>query len=159
MAERLRAVAREMERIAGDPEEIRKGREALDARWQSALAAQAARRATLHRTKAGEVLLSHNHVILLHALYDRPGGVASSSADWERAAAPYASAFGHRASEFAIRRATRTISEALVERRRRGRCKEAVLTEAGRGVVERTVPAWVRGHGLYEGLRCQRGRA
>lgn len=33
-------------------------------------------------TKSGELLLSHNHLALLHGLLDRPSGIASSYADW-----------------------------------------------------------------------------
>ncbi len=104
------------------------------------------------RTAAGEILLSHNHIALLHGLYDRPGGRVSSRAEWVRAAWPYADRIRPAWTAWGIRGSMITMHVECVKQKRRGRFVEATLTDVGRGIVERKIRARIRGRGAYEGL-------
>jgi hypothetical protein len=100
---------------------------------------------------SGSVLLGYNQLCLLHGLYDRPEGRAESSADLVRAATPYIRLF--RDPRWScIEKATLSLHPAWVAKGRSGRRNTWVLTPRGRAIVERSVPAWLRGMGPYEGL-------
>jgi hypothetical protein len=104
---------------------------------------------------SGSVLLGYNQLCLLHGLYDRPQGRAESSADLVRAATPYVRLFRD-PNWSCIEKATLSLHPAWVEKGRSGRCNTWVLTPRGRAIVERSVPACVRGMGPYEGLAAWR---
>lgn len=100
---------------------------------------------------SGAVLLGYNQLALLNGLYDRPEGRAESSADLVRAAIPYVRLF--RAPNLScLEKALHSLHPAWVERGRSGRRNTWLLTPRGRGIVERTVPAHLRGRGPYWGL-------
>ena len=101
---------------------------------------------------AGDILLSHNHIALLHGLYDRPGGRAGSRAEWVKAAAPYAERMTSGWSSWCLRKSMVTIPTKCVKQEKRGRYMEASLTEVGRAILERNLGARVRGRGAYRGL-------
>ena len=107
---------------------------------------------------SGSVLLGYNQLCLLHGLYDRPQGRAESSADLVRAATPYVRLFRD-PNWSCIEKATLSLHPAWVEKGRSGRCTTWVLTPRGRAIVERSVPAHLRGMGPYEGLAPWRERS
>ena len=107
---------------------------------------------------SGSVLLGFNQLSLLHGLYDRPQGRAESSADLVRAAIPYVRLFRN-ANWSCIEKAALSLHPAWVERGRNGRRNTWVLTPRGRAIVERSVPACLRGKGQYEGLAPWRDRS
>lgn len=104
-------------------------------------------------TAAGEILVSHNHIALLHGLYDRPDGIAPSYAEWVRAGIPHVARFRQYPSVSCLRLATGTVHYLWVKRSRSGRSVQVALTERGRAIVERTLPARIRGWGPYEGIK------
>jgi hypothetical protein len=104
------------------------------------------------RTREGDVLLSHNHLALLHGLYDRPNGQAESRNDWIRAALPYIRQIKEDSSAWRLFAAMPTIHPSWVTERRQGRRVVATLTERGREIVERKLRSRVRGHGPYLGM-------
>lgn len=104
-------------------------------------------------TANGEVLLSHNHIALLHGLYDRPNGQVTSRAEWVRAAAPFIERMKGNWDVWGLRGAMLTVHSRWAAQERRGRFITATLTDRGRAIVEREVPAWIRGRGLYQGLQ------
>ncbi len=111
------------------------------------------REATPERiTIDGEVLLSHNHMALLHGLYDRPNGHVGSRTEWVWAAAPYFERFSHGLPEWPLRKSMKTINPAWIAEARRGRFIETTLTERGRAIVERRIPSRIVGFGSYKGL-------
>ena len=103
-------------------------------------------------TAAGEVLLSHNHIALLHGLYDRPGGRVGSRAEWVRAARPFAERMKDRWDVWGLRGAMITMRPQWVKQEREGSRIASTLTNRGRAIVERTVAARIRGRGPYLGL-------
>jgi hypothetical protein len=109
-------------------------------------------------TRTGEVLLSHNHIALLHGLYDRPSGLAQSSRDFIHAALPYVELFRPGASAGVIHKSLRSLHPAWVTRERVGRCVTWKITAKGRAILERSVPARIKSHGLYQGLAPYRAR-
>ncbi len=104
-------------------------------------------------TRAGEILLSHNHIALLHGLYDRPDGYAESQNEWIRASLPHVERFREHPCRWALYLAIRTLHPSWAIRSRRGNRIEARLAPRGRAILERTLPARIRGRGTYEGLR------
>ena len=107
---------------------------------------------------AGSVLLGHNQLSLLHGLYDRPQGRAESAADMIRAAIPYMRLFRD-PNWSLLEKATHSLHPAWVAKFPNGRRNSWVLTPRGRAIVERTVPAYLRGVGPYEGLAPWRDRS
>ena len=105
-------------------------------------------------TVVGEILISHNHMALLHGLYDRPGGTAASHTEWVRASMPHVARFRRYPSKACLSIATRTIHPCWVTRVRRGRRVEVGLSRRGPAIVERRLPTRIRGWGLYEGMRA-----
>lgn len=105
------------------------------------------------RTRSGEVLLTRNHVALLHGLLDRPDGTALSCRDWVRASMPYLVRLKPCPSESCFARSTRTVHPAWVKRRREGRRLVCSLTDRGRAILDLRVAARIRGQGRYEGLK------
>ena len=103
-------------------------------------------------TKAGEVLVSANHIALLHGLCDRPNGEAESTADLVRAALPYIAFFRHLPSTWTLRAATHTLHPAWATCQRVGGRIAWRISNRGREIVERKVPARIRGVGPYLGL-------
>ena len=103
-------------------------------------------------TADGAVLLTHNHVVLLQALLDRPAATARSYNDWVHAALPYARVRTALPSEWCLRRAMRTVHAAWAARTRTGARIEVALTERGRAILDGQVAAHVRGRGPYRGL-------
>ena len=110
------------------------------------------------RTRAGEVLLSHNHICLLHALYDRPAATAVSTADWMRAALPYTRLFRYRPSIGCLEGSIHSLHNSWVTHKRPDHKHRWTLAPRGLAILERTVPARIRGVGPYEGLRGLRDR-
>jgi hypothetical protein len=106
----------------------------------------------LRVTVDGEVLLSHNHIALLHGLYDRPGGRVEYRAEWVRATAPYISRMRSHWSAWCLRGSMIRIHPQLVTQVREGRRVAATITELGRGIIERKIPARITGRGSYLGL-------
>ncbi len=104
-------------------------------------------------TRAGEILLSHNHIALLHGLYDRPDGRAESQNEWIRASLPHVARFRQHPSGWALYAAIPTLHPGWASRSRVGNRIEVTLTPRGRAILERTLPARIRGRGTYEGLR------
>ena len=107
-------------------------------------------------TKRGEVLVTVNQIILLHALYDRPDCIATSMSDWFRAGRPYA--FQTCTSLYSLKRGIQSIHRAWVVRQKVGGRVVCGLTERGRDIVERRVPVRIRGLGTYVGLPGLRQR-
>jgi hypothetical protein len=105
------------------------------------------------RTKAGEVLLSHNHLCLLHGLYDRPDVTAMTTNDWIGASLPYTRLFRRHASAHCLRASIATIHLDWVETGRYGRRRQWSLTPRGRAILDLEVPTRIRGYGQYAGLR------
>lgn len=103
-------------------------------------------------TKAGEVLLSHNHMALLHGLLDRPDSKAASIADWLRASMPYLARYRGYPSIHVLEKAIQRVHPSWVRRERVGRCIQVTLLPRGRAIIDRVVPARVLGLGRYEGL-------
>jgi hypothetical protein len=110
------------------------------------------------RNKAGEILLSHNHIALLHGLYDRPNGTAPSTADLARAALPYVRVFREYPTTWLLEMAAYSLRPAWVTRQRPRHRHVWTITERGVAILERTVPAHIRGFGRYHGLTGFRGR-
>jgi hypothetical protein len=99
----------------------------------------------------GAVLLGYNQLALLHGLYDRPEGRATSTADLARAAIPYVRVF--RAPDLAcLEKAALSLHPAWVERVRDGYRNTWTLTPRGRAIIERSVPVYLRSRGTYEGF-------
>lgn len=105
---------------------------------------------------AGQVVLGHSQLALLHGLYDRPNGHAISIADWVRAASPYADFFRVERNDDALRQAALRVPPKWVEQRQVGRRISATLLPRGREIRALTIPAYVHGHGEYRGLRALR---
>ena len=103
-------------------------------------------------TARGEILLSHNHIALLHGLYDRPDGRVNSRAEWVRAALPFVERMKASWDAFGLRGSMIRINPAWVAQKLKGRRVTATLTPRGRAIVERRIPAHVRGRGAYNGL-------
>lgn len=108
--------------------------------------------APLRVTTDGEVLLSHNHIALLHGLYDRPGGRVEYRAEWVRATVPYINRMHSGWSVWCLRGSMIRMHPRLVTQVREGRRVAATITEIGRGIVERKIPARITGRGSYLGL-------
>src|SRR5688572_25861064 len=70
--------------------------------------------------KTGRVFLSHNHLALLHGLYDRPDGVAPSTDDWIRASQPYLELFSSNPSDWQLRKSISTLHASWIEHARVG---------------------------------------
>jgi hypothetical protein len=102
--------------------------------------------------KGGCVLLGTTQLALLHGLYDRPNARAESAADWARAALPYSGIFRDDRCLSVLLSSAPRIHPAWVSREHGKHRICWSLTERGRGIVERTVPAWIRGCGPYYGL-------
>lgn len=100
----------------------------------------------------GEVLLSHNHIALLHGLYDRPGGRVEYRAEWVRATVPYIRRMHPGWSVWCLRGSMIRMHPRLVTQVREGRRVAATITDIGRGIVERKIPARITGRGTYLGL-------
>lgn len=102
----------------------------------------------------GSPLLSANHVILLNVLPDLPDNRAPSHNAWLVAAFAYARIAGYTPNEWGLRKSVRTCRPEWVTRTRNGRAISVARTERGRAILERTIPAHVRGIGTYRGLRA-----
>lgn len=100
----------------------------------------------------GDILLSHNHIALLHGLYDRPDGRAASRAEWVRAATPYAERMRPGWSSWGLRGSMITMPSECVKQMKRGTRIESELTDAGRAIIDKNLAARVRGRGGYDGL-------
>src|SRR6476661_1309498 len=107
---------------------------------------------------SGSVLLGFNQLSLLHGLYDRPQGRAESSADLTRAAIPYVRLFRD-PNWWCLSKAVLSLHPEWVEKVRSGRRNTWILKPRGRAIVERGVPAYLRGIGPYEGLAPCRERS
>lgn len=107
----------------------------------------------------GAPLLTHNHVMLLHALLDRPDATVPSYEAWISAAMVYARFTGLHSGDSGLRRAVRTLNATWATRFRIGSRLMVRLTDRGRAILDRTVPAHVRGYGPYRGLQTIHDRA
>ena len=103
-------------------------------------------------TRAGEVLLSHNHIALLHGLMDRPDGIALSVSDWMAASLPYARRYRPYVSAGMLEKSIRTMHPSWIHRHKAGRCIHATLLSRGRAIIDRQVAARIRRYGAYAGL-------
>ena len=106
------------------------------------------------KTRAGEILLSRNHIPLLHGLYDRPNGIAISHRDWVQAALPYARQIN--SPSWGLLRGLHSVHPSWVARQPSGSRIICGLTERGIAILERKLPAYVRYYGPYEGLAAMR---
>src|SRR3954470_23380256 len=86
-------------------------------------------------TKSGEILMTANHICLLHGLCDRPDGEAESTADLARAALPYIAFFRRFPRVWLLREAARTLHHSWVARQRIGRRITWRLTDRGRAIL------------------------
>lgn len=109
--------------------------------------------------KHGAALLSDCQLALLHGLFDRPAGRATSTADLVRAAVPYARLLTVWTGLPRLERAARTLSPAWVARERAGRHMTWQLTDRGRAIEERGAAARLRGRTVYRGLEPIAGGA
>ena len=103
-------------------------------------------------SKSGEVLLSHNHIALLHGLMDRPDAIARSVNDWLLATLPYARRYGRYISLGMLQKSIRTMHPSWIHRQPVGRCIHVILLPRGRAIIDRRVAARIRRHGAYQGL-------
>lgn len=101
---------------------------------------------------SGEVLITRSHLLLLQGLLDRPEGCAESATDWIRASMPYVRRFRPYMSVWCLKKCTVRVNPLWVERRWEGTRLVCTLTERGRDIVERAVPAHIIGEGSYRGL-------
>jgi hypothetical protein len=108
------------------------------------------------RTAAGESLLSHNHLVLMQTLLDRPRGRVASCNEWLNAAWPLARSVFSVKTAWSLRRGVRTLHPAWVRRTTEGNRITATLTPRGRAILARELPARVRGYGPYRGLATLR---
>ena len=105
----------------------------------------------------GGVVVTRRPLAYLHGLYDRPRCHATSSDDLVRAAVPYFAVLGVLPTEMPPVAEVHTLPREWVGRVRAKRNLWVWdLTERGRGIVERTVPALMIGVGSYRGLRALR---
>jgi hypothetical protein len=103
-----------------------------------------------------EMILSSTELALLHGLYDRPGGLAESSADLVRAAWPYTRMLGRPVAVDTMRVVMLRMSAGLMARTKLGGRNMWSLEDAGRAIIELQLPVFVRGYGRYAGLRAMR---
>ncbi len=116
------------------------------------MAAKPTRSTGEHLSKTGEVFLSYKHISLLHGLMDRPQATAGSINDWLVASFPYARRYRSYMSVGMLQKAIRTMNGSWIDRKRVGRCVRVKLLPRGRGIIDRTVAARIRGYGAYVGL-------
>lgn len=105
------------------------------------------------------VLLSDNHIALLQGLLDCPGGTVRSVRDWVAVAMPHLERLQGSVSYSCFIKTTRTVHPLWVSRRREGSRIVCTITTRGRGIINGSVPARVRGVGPYRGIaELQRAR-
>lgn len=103
-------------------------------------------------SSSGEVILSHNHIAFLHGLYDRPNGVAESTTDLIRAAEPYLQLFESTLNNWNTSVRAWKMNPAWATREKVRNRMVWRLTDRGRAIIEQSVPARIRGYGVYRGL-------
>jgi len=103
-------------------------------------------------SKNGEILLSRNHICLLHGLYDRPGATAASTADWLRAALAHVRIFSDQPCAFNLHRSIGTMHPDWISSQRLSSRIVWWLMPRGLEILERRVPVRIRGHGPYVNL-------
>jgi hypothetical protein len=103
-------------------------------------------------TVNGAVILTIPQLALLQSLMDRPGCRARSRTDWAEASKPYVTLFRAYNWDAMMLQAYR-IPREWVSRARVGSRIECQLTDRGRDILERRVPAHIYGYGPYWGLR------
>jgi hypothetical protein len=104
------------------------------------------------RDRNGRLVLSANQILLLHGLLDCPDGVAKSYREWIGVTWPYARRVRDRPSWEGLRCAMFGIHVGWVVQRRLRTRVECRLTDRGRAILARDVPARVWGFGDYRGL-------
>jgi hypothetical protein len=106
-------------------------------------------------TRNGEVLVTRNHLALLHGLRDRPDGIASSRNDWIQAARPYFTRISTGDCNRKLLAATRTISRAWISASKSGRNSRIQLTDRGRSIAEGKLRYRIAGCSTYRGLSVE----
>lgn len=104
------------------------------------------------RAKDGAILVSFNHICLLHGLLDRPNGTARSLRDWYRAAHPYRKRYGRCYGVADLSECVASMHSSWVALRWVENRIEVRIRPGGRRILERRVRVRVRGLGTYEGL-------
>ena len=100
----------------------------------------------------GEIVLGYSQLAMLHALLDRPGGMAQSHRDWIRAAYPYMGVASWATVQGRGMRAIQTLHPRWVTTIKRGSRKVTQLTDRGYAILNLKVPVHIRGFGRYNGL-------
>jgi hypothetical protein len=108
---------------------------------------------SIRRRRSGEVLLTLNALVLLQALRDFPDAWAPSSRMWVERALLYRRRMGG-GTESTLLNSARRISPVLVTRKKMGPYQAAALAPLGVALLDRVVPAWIVGHGVYAGFRA-----
>jgi hypothetical protein len=103
-------------------------------------------------TRDGAVRVTLSQLALMHGLVDRPGSRTRSCKDWVDASVPYLWLIRHPSYTCFVKCSVR-VPHAWVSRTRVGRSLECQLTDRGRAILERDIPAHVHGYGPYRGLR------
>jgi hypothetical protein len=103
-------------------------------------------------TRNGAVILTIPQLALLHGLMDRPEGRAKSRSDWAESSKPYVRLFRRYSFDIMMQR-NYFVPRAWVTRTRVGASIQCQLTQRGRDIIERRVPAHIYGYGVYWGLR------
>jgi hypothetical protein len=109
-------------------------------------------------TSDGHVLLSHNHISMLQALYARPRHRVASHAEWIEATREYQRDYVLGNSEWRLRRAMSTINRQWISEVKKARSIEVTLTRRGKEIVERKVSSRIIGIGLFNGLPLTKKR-
>ena len=106
------------------------------------------------RTKDGAVLVTHNQLLLLHGLLDRPKAAAVTYVDWVDASMPYLRCFARHAPASRLFKSILRLPDEWVTRTKTGHCWRCQLTLRGWSLLDGSLPAQVFGHGTYRGLRA-----
>lgn len=107
-------------------------------------------------TRDGAVILGRNQFTLLMGLMDCPDYQAASTRELIRVAHPYTTSLRGRLGVGALEKSSRRLNSAWVTGKRVGRCIVWRLTPRGIGILERTVPAYIKGYGPYTGMAALR---
>ena len=105
-------------------------------------------------TKDGAVIVTHNQLVLLHGLLDRPDAACVSYVDWVRASIPYMRRFQTAPNPDRLFRSIHRLPDSWVTRMKIGRGVRCQLTLRGRSLLDRSLPAHVMGHGTYCGMKA-----
>jgi hypothetical protein len=103
-------------------------------------------------TVRGAVIVTIPQLALLQALMDWPDARARSRTAWARSSKPYVTLFRRYDWDSMMLQAYR-MPHVWVTRTRLGARIQCQLTDRGRDIVDRRLPAHIYGYGTYWGLR------